>query len=146
VTASRLVGQTGSVPAAAPDALIGRWTLRRRLHDRSAGIVATMAGTLTIAQDAGGLDWSEAGVLRWLGRDVEVTRRYLLRERTDGWWVLFDDGRPFHPWRPGQAVEHPCRADLYRGLISPLHAGRWRVLWDVTGPGKQQRIVSRLQR
>jgi hypothetical protein len=134
------------VTVQAPTALVGAWRLRRRLVDRSAGGLGTMTGTLTLEPDDGGLAWHEAGRLRWAGRDLDVTRDYVLRENEDGWWVHFTDGRPFHPWRPGATVEHPCVADLYRGLIRIDGPDRWRILWDVTGPRKEQRILSRLVR
>jgi Family of unknown function (DUF6314) len=124
--------------------LVGTWRLRRRLADLRTGTFGTVHGTLTLTGDAEGVEWSESGVLHWAGRQVEVTRRYLLRDGVDGWWVYFDDGRPFHPWTPGRPVEHPCRADLYRGLVRLDAPERWRIAWDVVGPAKHQRIVSRL--
>jgi Family of unknown function (DUF6314) len=143
-----VAGQTGVVTVVdpAPDDLLGQWRLRRRLVDRQAAVFGAMAGRLVLSRDGEDLVWSEAGVLRWLGRDVEVSRRYLIRETGDGWWVLFDDGRPFHRWTPGIPVEHACGADMYRGVIEAHGLDRWRVLWDVTGPDKRQRIVTRLTR
>ena len=129
-----------------PGALLGVWDLRRRVADLRAGTAGTVRGTLTLSDDGPGenIVWSESGVLRWAGSEVAVTRRYLLRNGADGWWVHFDDGRPFHPWTPGRAVEHPCRADLYRGLVRVDSPHRWRIGWDVVGPAKRQRILSRL--
>ena len=124
-----------------PGELVGRWSLTRRLADRRAGVLGTMSGALVIGPDGDGLRWAESGVLRWAGREVPATRTYLLR---DG-WVLFEDGRPFHPWRPGRPVTHPCRDDLYTGLIA-VDGDRLRVLWDVRGPTKDQRIVTRCRR
>ena len=137
------------VPPDTPLALLGVWDLRRRLADRRTRAWGSVAGTLTLVVDGDGLVWSESGVLRWGVRDVEVTRRYLLRDGSpgfDGWWVFFDDGRPFHPWTPGRAVDHPCRADLYRGLVRIDAPDRWRIGWDVVGPAKDQRILTRLTR
>ena len=133
-----------SVVASPPTALLGEWQLRRRLADLRTGTFGTVIGTLTLVIGPDGVDWSESGLLRWAGREVEVTRRYLLRELDAGWWVCFDDGRPFHPWTPDRPVEHPCRADLYRGLVRVDSPQRWRIAWDVVGPAKHQRIVSRL--
>ncbi|WP_375484932.1 DUF6314 family protein [uncultured Jatrophihabitans sp.] len=134
-------------PASTPLALLGTWRLRRRLADLRTGTFGTMSGTLTLRPDAAGVEWFESGVLVWGGREVDVTRRYLLRDDAEqGWWVFFDDDRPFHPWTPGRAVEHPCRADLYRGLVRVDTAAYWRIAWDVVGPAKHQRILSRLTR
>jgi hypothetical protein len=129
-----------------PQELVGRWVLRRRVADRVAGQQGTVRGQLVVVADGGGLRWEERGTLRWAGVDHPVHRTYLLRERADGWWVEFEDGRPFHPWRPGVAVAHPCRADVYTGLVSVDGAARVRTLWDVRGPGKDQRLVTRLTR
>jgi hypothetical protein len=138
------IGDT--VVVTSPVALIGTWDLRRRLVDRVAGIAGSVSGTLTLREVGDGLEWFERGLFRWDRHEVPVTRRYLLRDTADGWWVQFDDGRPFHPWTPGVVVEHPCRADVYRGVVDVQGADRWRVLWDVTGPRKEQRIISRLRR
>jgi uncharacterized protein DUF6314 len=125
--------------------LVGRWSLARRVADRCAGRQGTVRGELVIAADGAGLRWEERGVLRWGGVEYPVSRAYLLRERGDGWWVEFVDGRPFHPWRPGVAVTHPCRADVYTGLVT-VDGDRVRTLWDVRGPAKAQRLVTRLYR
>jgi Family of unknown function (DUF6314) len=125
--------------------LIGRWTLARRVADRLTGQQGTVRGTLSISSDGDGLRWDESGVLAWGGQEHPVARAYLLRERGDGWWVEFVDGREFHPWRPGVAVTHPCRADVYTGLVT-VDGPRMRTCWDVRGPGKEQRLVTRFYR
>ncbi len=127
-----------------PRRLLGPWRLHRRLRD---GVdLGTMTGTLTLAEEGDAIRWDETGVLRWAGQDIVATRSYLLRRGDDGWWVHFTDGRPFHPWTPGEPVTHPCAADLYRGLVRLDGPDRWRLLWDVTGPRKDQRILTRLSR
>jgi hypothetical protein len=98
-----------------------------------------------LAADGAGISWREEGVLVWNGTTVPVSRVLRLTEDESGWQVRFEDGRPFHPWRPGTVVEHPCRDDLYRGLIDASPA-RLRILWDVTGPSKDQRILTRCAR
>jgi hypothetical protein len=61
--------------------------------------------------------------------------------------VLFEDGRRFHPWRPGEQVVHPCAADLYDGWVVLDRGGaRLRTLWDVHGPTKHQRLITRFTR
>ena len=98
---------------------------RRHVDDRCSRATAwpgARVGTFTIA-----------------GRSHDVTRTYQL---ADG-WVFFDDGRPFHPWRPGEWVEHLCGEDTYRGLVE-VEPARIRTLWDVSGPEKDQRLITRL--
>jgi uncharacterized protein DUF6314 len=128
-----------------PARLVGRWALVRRIADRRTGQHGTVTGELRIDPDGGGLRWTETGVLRWDGVDRPVSRTYLLRHGPAGWEVRFADGRPFHPWRPGEPVTHPCRADVYTGLVT-VDGDRMRTLWDVRGPAKDQRLVTRLRR
>jgi hypothetical protein len=112
------------------------------MTDRHTGRIGCFHGVLTITDS---LDWVEEGTLTWGEHRGPATRNLLLRKETDGWWVQFADGRPFHPWRIGEPVEHPCGADRYRGLIG-ADGDRMRIRWDVRGPYKDLRIDSRLRR
>lgn len=135
------------IPAPRPTDLLGVWQLERRLVDRRAGGFGRVTGWLELTLVGSVVHWLELGDLRWGGSVYEVTRELHIVPDGDGWEVRFTDGRPFHPWRPGETVEHPCAADLYRGLIRvDPERTRMRVLWDVTGPDKQQRIVTRCRR
>ncbi len=131
-----------------PTDLLGHWSLRRRLADRRAGAIGRVTGTLDLTLDGDRIRWFERGVLDWGGRAFEVHRELRIVPEDEGnWTVCFSDGRPFHPWNPGRAVEHPCRADLYRGLVAVDRGQtRLRVHWDVSGPAKDQRIISRCHR
>jgi hypothetical protein len=128
-----------------PRALLGEWRLDRRVVDRRAGVSGTVRGALTLVADGPRIRWRERGVLRWNDADLPVTRDLVLAEEPDGWQVRFADGRPFHPWRPGEVVEHPCNADLYRGLVD-VRTDQMRILWDVVGPTKDQRLLTRCRR
>ena len=124
-----------------PGGLIGEWRLQRRVADRRLSSYGWVDGFLTIEEYGDGLAWREHGTLTIAGRSHAFTRAY----RIEDGWVLFDDGRPFHPWTPGQHVTHLCGEDTYRGLID-VTADRIRTLWDVRGPAKDQRLLTRLQR
>ena len=130
-----------------PTDLLGVWQLERRLYDRPGGH-GTVSGWLELTLVGGVVHWLELGVLHWGGQTYEVTRElHIIRDDDGAWQVRFTDGRLFHPWRPGEQVEHPCKADLYRGLIVVDDSlTRLRVLWDVIGPLKTQRIVTRCRR
>jgi len=128
-----------------PRELVGRWSLARRVADRLAGQQGTMTGELIVSAEGAGLRWAERGTLSWAGALLPATRTYLLRPGADGWEVTFGDGRPFHPWRPGELVTHPCRADVYTGLIT-VDRDRVGTLWEVRGPAKHQRLVTRFRR
>ena len=136
-----------------PTELLGPWDLVRRIADRSVAgqppRFGRVAGTLTLALSPDGteVDWFEQGTLTWGGHDLAVTRRLRIVPDGSGWTVRFDDGRPFHPWRPGAPLVHPCRADVYRGVVSVDAAGaELRVLWDVSGPEKDVRLFTRCRR
>jgi hypothetical protein len=130
-----------------PTDLLGVWQLQRRLVDRRSGQFGRVSGWLELTLVGGVVHWLELGELEWDGRSFEVTRELHIVRSDERWEVRFTDGRAFHPWRPDELVEHPCRADLYRGLVrvDPSHQ-RLRVLWDVSGPAKDQRIVTRCVR
>jgi hypothetical protein len=131
-----------------PTDLLGVWQLERRLVDRRAGQSGHVTGWLELTLRGSVVHWLELGELAWGGRRFEVTRElHVVAADAGGWDVRFTDGRLFHPWRPGELVEHPCAADLYRGLIAVDRSRtRLRVLWDVAGPGKDQRILTRCRR
>lgn len=145
-------------PAVDPHVLTGTWELVRAIDDRVTGTAGTVTGTTQIVvEDEDRLRWWETGVMDWQGRQVPITRvlhlvRRRLPDRPAGgaWFVTFDDGRDFHPWVNGERVEHSCGADLYRGQIDVDTQGgglqRWTVVWDVTGPAKDYRLVSVLTR
>jgi hypothetical protein len=127
------------------------WDLARRIVDRpvDGGAVrfGHVVGTLTLAADGADVTWCEEGVLSWSGHDLPVSRRLIVRRTPDGWVVCFDDGRPFHPWSPGAPIVHACAPDTYRGLVAVSADRRtMRVVWDVTGPGKDRRLFTRCSR
>ena len=130
-----------------PTDLLGVWQLQRRLVDRRSGQFGHVNGWLELTLVGSVVHWLELGELEWAGQTFEVTRELHIVRSGDAWEVRFTDGRRFHDWRPGAVVEHPCAADLYRGLVwvDPEHQ-RLRVLWDVTGPSKDQRILTRCVR
>jgi hypothetical protein len=130
---------------AQPPELLGRWRLQRRVADRRLGLSGRVVGELRLECDGSEIIWRESGLLSWNGAQVPVSRLLRLARDEDGWLVRFADGRPFHRWRPGQVVEHPCRDDVYRGVVD-ASPSRLRILWDVTGPAKDQRILTRCVR
>lgn len=136
------IAELGAIPP--PTDLLGEWRLDRRAADYRAGRFGTVRGTLQLRPVGDQIHWIEAGRLCFAGRQAPVSREYRLQLQPEGWWVLFPDGRPFHPWRPGEWVRHRCGADEYRGLIAVAGDRAWRTLWDVRGPDKTQRILTRL--
>lgn len=135
-----------------PNRLCGQWSLRRRVADRLNGLTGVVRGALAITREGDAIAWLEHGAFQWRDaagawREVPVRRKYLLRTTDGQWWMHFEDGRAFHPWCPDEPVEHPCADDLYQGLVHVDPGCRtMRTLWNVTGPAKDQRLVTRLVR
>jgi len=133
-----------------PTDLLGTWRFARRIVERRGDRprFGRVDGTLVLdATDPDTVRWHERGTLVWDGRRLEVFRDLAVVRGADGWTVRFDDGREFHAWRPGATVVHPCRADTYRGLVAVDDAcTELRVLWDVTGPAKDTRLLTRCTR
>jgi hypothetical protein len=138
---------TSSDSTPEPNELSGRWSFRRRLMDYRAGTGGSATGLLTISAGPDGPRWHEVGNLTWAGQQLAITRTMGFTHVDGEWWVTFEDGRPFHPWHLGSPVTHPCAADTYFGRLH-LDAGdtRLRIVWDVTGPTKHQRILTRYLR
>lgn len=126
-----------------PTDLLGTWELSRVVDDRLTGERHGVRGTATLALESPDrVRWSEDGTMTWGGRTVPVSRTLFVDRDADhqggGWFVHFEDGRPFHPWSVGVRVDHPCGRDHYQGLIEvggdPVV--RWTVEWRATGPEK----------
>jgi hypothetical protein len=132
--------------AVEPTALRGEWRLTRQVRDDHANLSGTASGVLTLLAEDDQIVWREQGTLLWNGLRMPFTRSYWLRHTDDGWWLYFPDGRPFHGWRPGHWVHHPCGADVYRGLITVTGPTAWATEWQLRGPSKAQRITTQFSR
>lgn len=129
-----------------PRTLVGTWTFSRDIDDRLTGTHNTVEGRteLTVVTDDE-IRWHETGTLHLNGQELPVSRTLRIVRREGSWMVTFDDGREFHPWSPGNEVEHPCGADLYIGRIDLEPAVRtWNVRWDVSGPAKNYTMTTTL--
>ena len=78
-------------------------------------------------------------------RELERTLRFLPGAAPGTADVRFADDRPFHDldlttgrWHP----DHPCVADLYRGEFAVNDEDHWRTTWRVSGPAKDQLLVT----
>jgi hypothetical protein len=134
------------MPGPSPDRLVGRWAIARELDDRTSGQAGRFSGELIITADDAGFAWHEQGTLTWGGQARAATRDLTIRSTDDGWWVCFTDGRPFHPLLVDVPLVHPCGADTYRGRIESPTDAELIITWTVSGPAKDQLIISRLTR
>ncbi|MDJ0353286.1 DUF6314 family protein [Pseudarthrobacter sp. PH31-O2] len=138
--------------------LLGSWTVERSLLDRSNGTRGTFTGVVSFkgSGDGGGLRFREEGTAVWASAghgpfSGKASREYLLRRTgtPDTMDMFFPDGRPFHRMGFGPQTsrdQHWCDPDRYRVSYSKGGPDDFSYQWDVTGPAKDQRLVSVLRR
>lgn len=127
-----------------PSVLVGTWHFSRVIEDRLLGAVSEVEGELELTRyPPDGLGWEERGTWHRAEGDVHVQRALRLERVGEQWWVRFEDGRDFHPWRPGEQVVHACAPDTYRGRVSGTTSA-WTVVWEASGPQKDYRMTTRL--
>lgn len=137
-------------PVADPIAfLTGSWTVAREVHDDHSGLDGAFTGVARFVPEGDGLVWIETGRLRLGSHEGEASRTLRIVPEGDGWAVRFEDGRPFHPLdlRSGvSVVDHPCGEDHYVGGLRAESRDAVEIRWRVSGPTKDQTIVSRYTR
>ncbi|MCB8883479.1 hypothetical protein ACELLULO517_24740 [Acidisoma cellulosilytica] len=106
-----------------------------------------MAGKARFTPEAGGIRFSESGILTLGAVVMNAARDYRFEiVGPDRFLVFFDDGRLFHDAQlsdDGAAcVTHDCAPDLYRGRYRMDGPDRWRLSWRVTGPRKDLVIAT----
>ena len=123
---------------------LGTWDIARTVtHDGAPPAQFTGQGTWTAVGD--GATYAETGLLQVAGATpMRAERRYRWGPDLAVW---FEDGRFFHavPATGGRA-EHWCDPDRY---IVNYDFSAWPafdVTWDVRGPRKDYRMVSRFTR
>lgn len=124
----------------------GAWTIRREIV-HVGGPTNRFVGRAVFRTDGEGLEQGEEGLLEVAGRLYPAERRYLWRFEADGRIrVLFDDGRAFHSFRPGQPVaDHLCGDDRYAVAYAFGDDG-WTSRWEVRGPRKDYVMTSSYRR
>lgn len=135
-----------STPELDPLDLLGTWDLSREIVEHPDQHSSVVGSTSLTLESDGRIRWSETGTLTRQGLQSPVTRVLHLERRDTGWFVTFEDGRDFHPWQPGSAVEHVCSPDLYVGTVERRSVDQWSVQWRVTGPSKNYTMTSVLTR
>lgn len=126
----------------------GEWTFEREIDDGLNGQKGSATGQASFEVSECGLTWTEHGELHMNGHSFDASRKLEIVCDTGGWLVRFDDGRPFHPLDLSDgrcAVGHPCRDDFYSGEFTSTAAG-FATDWRVTGPRKDQHIVTTYRR
>lgn len=124
----------------------GDWRIQRRIDDRLSGRPGRFEGMARLTPEGDGLRYREEGRL-WLGDGpgFPAHRSYLWLRGDTAIEVRFEDGRPFHAFRPeGRApgTDHPCGRDLYRVTYDFTGWPIWSSEWIVTGPAKDYVMTS----
>ncbi|MFD0979700.1 DUF6314 family protein [Tropicimonas aquimaris] len=123
----------------------GLWRLERRIDDHRAGVVMRLDGEARFTPRDAGLDYSETGTLIAPGAPpLQATRRYRWMAQGSDIEVFFEDGRPFHAFRPGGApsASHWCDPDSYRVAYDFSAWPAWSSRWSVDGPRKNYTMQS----
>ncbi len=140
-----------ATPFTAPELtgwLRGEWTVTRVIN-HGAGHFEGRACFADDPGSPGATIWHEHGRLRFGAHDGTAERTLRIAPATDGaWQVRFADDRPFHPLdlASGDDVTHLCGADTYRGRYAVEGPDRFTVTWRITGPRKDDLIVSVYER
>ncbi len=135
-------------PATRPSRMLadflGAWRFERSVA-HAGGDTARVTGRATFTADAQGLVMDEVGQMSLNGAPpITATRRYLWRA---GLHVLFEDGRPFHTVPPsGGTAQHWCDPDSYTVSYDFADWPDWTAAWQVSGPRKDYRMVTRYTR
>ena len=128
---------------------VGSFDVSRVIEDHRAEQTSRFEGTARIAVAQSGAEYVEIGTLIMNDMRFEAERRYLWRGQGARIAVAFADGAPFHDFDPvlgGQATEHLCGEDMYRGGYDVSGWPSWAVTWDVSGPRKDYRSITRYHR
>lgn len=133
--------------------VLGRWQVRRTVHDRSSGRFGAFEGTATFSVDGGcdDLVHVEQGTLAWGGHSGPAHRSWRMRATDDPGVreVHLADGSHFHrlDLRSGAwSAVHRCGEDTYTGSFAVESADAWSYAWEVTGPAKDLGLSTCLTR
>jgi Family of unknown function (DUF6314) len=130
--------------------LLGSWNMSRRMRDFRLGISGWFEGHANVCVQSGDLILQETGRLRFGAHEADAGQRYVLTlDQPHVARVKRADGSLFHELdlSSGSAnILHRCGDDIYRGRYRVLHGDCFFVVWQVTGPRKDYRMVTRLMR
>jgi len=123
--------------------LIGRWKADRIIRHWDWGADCFFTGSAEIAIDS----FEETGELSIGSTTVSSRRFYRLQDRAKNNEIRFPDGRFFINLddTPLQQVHHRCGEDDYRGRFI-FKRDAWTERWDVIGPRKRYRSVTKFSR
>lgn len=127
--------------------LCGCWRIDRSVLDRRHSISGTFEGRAEFTPDGTGLLYRERGTLCFGAHQgpAEQRYRYEFDDTRARATVRFRGGGLFHELdlsNGHMAVAHACEPDRYEGRFSATCPSEWTSAWTVTGPRKEQTIIS----
>jgi len=125
--------------------LAGTWRIARRII----GTNTRFEGIATLTPDGDALAYREDGMLHHNGKSTPAFRRYVYRQSDYALAITHPDGAAFLDlvFDNGEArARHLCGADTYDALFRFYADGHWVTAYDISGPHKNHRIVTRLAR
>jgi len=125
--------------------LQGEWRLSRRVHDLRLALRGRFEGRASVTAATDGLLLKETGRLAFGDHVSDASQHYRIVWEGAVARVFRADGSIFHDLdlSSGWArILHRCGDDLYRGRYRVLDADRYGVVWRVTCPRKDYRMVS----
>ncbi|WP_333713283.1 DUF6314 family protein [Yoonia sp.] len=129
---------------------LGDWRITREISDFRLRDSGRLEGLARFTAEGDGLRYHESGTLRFAGgAPIRAERGYLWHFTDTDVQVAHADGAPFHSFaRTGEpeATPHLCGEDLYRGTYDFSAFPDWQVTWEVQGPRKDYRSVTRYRR
>ncbi len=115
---------------------LGVWSIRREIAQVD-GACGVFSGKAEITNKGAQWLYVEQGTLTLGAHTGRAERTYIWVPEENGFDVLFDDGRPFHPLRfEGGEATHWCDPDQYDVTYEFSLWPRWQAVWRVKGPRK----------
>lgn len=126
----------------------GHWRVARDIVDHRAGSTGRFVGTAEFTPLAAGLGYREIGQLHLPGQPpFHAERRYIWRQDDTGIHITFEDGRAFHSITPDAPnATHWCDPDTYDVTYRFDTWPDWTNTWDVSGPRKAYKMITRYSR
>lgn len=126
------------------DALLGTWSVRRKVVDYRSGGVFSFEGKAILTNTS----FEEQGQIDYGNSAFSAERAYGIRADGDSISVLFANGARFIELGPSasQAVHHHCGQDTYLGRFFFRGREAWAEHWRVSGPKKHYASLARYHR
>lgn len=127
-----------------PSLFFGQWSVSRIIFDRLGKGRVIFAG-MAVVDGNGFFEQGETQIGEFR---APSSRAYQLHFDRHSVMAKFPDGRDFIriDAKASQRFHHDCGDDVYRGRLFFTSRDRWVEVWQVTGPRKNYRSITRYNR